>query len=69
MERIFSESKEWVRSWSHAFLMAYDKTLTEKLLAVHLKKSDEKQKWKKTRKAIAKLFALNGNAKKNNVCK
>ena len=52
MERIFSESKEWVRSWSHAFLMAYDKTLTEKLLAVHSKKVTGSKKEKKLEKQL-----------------
>ena len=63
MERLFSVSKEWFRSWPHAFLITYDKTLTEKLLAVHPEKVAQRKKRKKqTRKAIAKLFALNTNA-------
>ena len=32
-ERPFSVSKEWVRSWSHAFLITNYKTLTKNLLA------------------------------------
>ena len=62
-ERHFSVSKEWVRSWSHAFLITSHKTLTKKLLTVRPEKVTRKKKKKKTRKAIAKLFALNANAK------
>ena len=60
-ERFFSVSKEWVRSWSHAFLITYHKTLTIKLLVVRQQKVT---RGKKTRKAVAELFALNANAKK-----
>ena len=61
-ERLFSVSKEWVSSWSHAFLITYHKTLAKKLLAVRLEKVTRRKKRKKTRKAIAKLFTLNANA-------
>ena len=54
-------AKEWVRSWSHAFLIAYHKTLSKKLLAIRLEKVTRRKK-EKTRKAITKLFALNANA-------
>ena len=63
VKKLFSVSKEWVRSWSHAFLITYQKTLTKKLLAVRPEKATRsKKKKKKTRKATAKLFALNANA-------
>ena len=56
-------SKERVTSWSHIYLITYDKTLTEKLLAVRPEKVTRKKKRiKRTREAIAKLFALNANA-------
>ena len=45
-------------TWSHAYLIAYHKTLTKKLLAV----CPRRKKEKKTRKAITKLFALKANA-------
>ena len=46
MERHFSVSKEWVRSWSHAFSIIYHKTFTKKLKAVHPKsyQGGEKEK-------------------------
>ena len=47
-ERLFSVSKEWVRSWSHALLITYHKTLTKKLLAVHPQKVARRKKEKKT---------------------
>ena len=60
-ERHFNVSKEWVRSWSHA--TTYHKTFIKKLFGGTSRKSDEKGiKKKKTRMAIAKLFALNANA-------
>ena len=62
-ERLFSVPKEWVRSWSRAFLIAYHKTLTKMLFAVRPEKVTRRKKRKKNRKAIAKLFALNANAK------
>ena len=61
-ERIFSASKEWVKSWPHAFLITYDKTFTKKLLAVRPEKVKRREKKDKTRKAITKLFASNANA-------
>ena len=42
-------SKEWVRSWSHDFLIDYHKKLTEKLLSVRPEKVDEKEKKKKSK--------------------
>ena len=63
-EILFSVSKELVRSWSHVFVITYGKTFTKKLLAVRPEKvTKRKKRKKKTRKAIAKLFALNANAK------
>ena len=47
MERHFSVSKEWVRSWSHAFLITYHKMLTKKFFGSPSRKSDEKEKKKK----------------------
>ena len=55
--------KESVRSWSYALLIAYHKMFTKKLLPVHPGKVMRRKKRKKTTKAIAKLFALNANAK------
>ena len=49
MERSFSVSNEWVRSWSHAFLITYDKTLTKKLSAVRPEKVTRRKKRKKSR--------------------
>ena len=64
IERLFSVSQEWVRSWSHAFLITYDKTLTKKILAVRPEKVTRRRKRKnrKNRMAIAKFFAFNANA-------
>ena len=42
-ERHFSVSKEWVRSWSHAFLITSHKTLIKKLSGCMFRKSDEKE--------------------------
>ena len=62
-ERLFSVSKEWVRSWSLVFLITYYKKFAEKLLAIRSKKGREgKMKKKRTRMAIAKVCALNANA-------
>ena len=57
--------KERLRSWSHAFLITYNKTLIKKLFGDTSRKSDkkEKKKEKKTRMAIGKLFGLNANGK------
>ena len=46
-KRLYSVSKEWVRSWSQAFLITYDKTLTKKLLAFHPEKVMRRKKIKK----------------------
>ena len=46
-KRLYSVSKEWVRSWSQAFLITYDKTLTKKLLAFHPEKVMRRKKRKK----------------------
>ena len=65
IERHFSVSKEWVRSWSHSFLITYYKTLIKKLFGGTSRKSDEKEKKKrkkKTRMPTAKLFAFHANA-------
>ena len=48
-ERHFSVSKEWLRSWSHAFLITYRKTFTKKLFGGPSRNSDEKEKKTKTR--------------------
>ena len=57
----FGVSKEWVRSWSHEFLITYHKTLIKKLFGGTSSKNDEKEK-KKKKVAITKLFALKANA-------
>ena len=46
-ERLFSVSKEWVRYWSHTFLITYDKTMTKNLLAVRPEKVARRKKRKK----------------------
>ena len=46
-ERLYSVSKRWVRSWSHAFLIAYHKKLPKKLLAVRPEKVTRRKKKKK----------------------
>ena len=67
-ERLFRVSKEWDRSWSRAFLIAYHKTFIKKFLAVRPEKVTRRKKnKKKTRNAIAKLFVLNANAIKQEV--
>ena len=63
-EIYFGVSKEWVRSKSHIFLINKLKTFAKKLLAVRPKKVTKKEKKKRPRMAIAKLFALNTNVKK-----
>ena len=50
MERHFSVSKEWVRSWSHAFLITYHKTLIKKLFGGPSRKSDKMEK--KNKKSV-----------------
>ena len=68
-ENVFTEiflgvSKEWVRSWSHAFLITNLKTLVKKLLTVRPEKVRRRKKRNKSRMAIAKLFVLKANAKR-----
>ena len=46
-KRLFSASKEWLRSWSHTFVITYDEKLTKR---------------KKKKGKNAKLFAFNTNA-------
>ena len=46
-ERLFSVSKEWVRSWSHASLIIYYKTFAKKLKKVRPKSCREVEKDKK----------------------
>ena len=65
-EIYFGVSKEWVRFKSHIFLITKLKSLAKKLLAVRPEKVTKKEKKKRPRMAIAKLFALNINAKKGN---
>ena len=50
------------QSWLHVFLIAKVKTLAKKLFVSPSRKRDEKEKKKKTRKTIAKLFALHANS-------
>ena len=58
-----------VRPWSQGFLINYDKTLIKKHFGDTPKKSDKKEKKKKkTKMVIAKLFALNANAKRCEIC-
>ena len=54
-ERHFSVSKEWVRSWSHSFLITYYKTLIKKLFGGTSRKSDEKEKKKRKKKPECQL--------------
>ena len=61
MERHFCVSKEWVGSWSYAFLITYHKRWLKSFSAVRPGKLTRRKK--KTRMAIVKLFALNANAK------
>ena len=46
-ERLFLVSKEWDRSWSRAFLIAYHKTFIKKFLAVRPEKVTRRKKTKK----------------------
>ena len=43
-ETLFSVSKEWARSWSHAFLIIYHKTFAKKFKAVRQKSWREGEK-------------------------
>ena len=45
-ERLFSVSKEWVRSWSHGSLIIYDKTFAKKLNKVRPKSCREVEREK-----------------------
>ena len=54
-ETCLSVSKEWVRSWSHAFLITNDKTVPKKTFGSPSGKEIRKM-------AIAKPFALNAHA-------
>ena len=49
-ERHFSVSMEWIRSWSHAFLIIYHKTLIKKFFGSTSRKSDVEEKNKKNKK-------------------
>ena len=51
-KRNISVFKEWVRSWSRAFLIAYHKTLTKKPFGGRSRKNDEKEKKKKTKQKL-----------------
>ena len=63
-EICFGVSKEWVRSWSQVFLITKVKTFAKKFLGVRpVKVTRRKKKKEKKKIAIAKLFALNANAK------
>ena len=53
-ERLFSVSKGWVRSWSHAFFINYDKTLTNSFRPEEV----TRRKKTKTRMTIAKTIML-----------
>ena len=45
--RLFSVFKEWIRSWSHALLITYDKTFTKNLLLVRPEEVTRRKKKKK----------------------
>ena len=55
-EKLFSVSKEWVRPWSHAFLITYDKTLTKKLLVVSPEKLTRRKKRKKLERQLRSIL-------------
>ena len=61
-EILFSVSNEWVRFWSHFFLINNPKTFIKKLLAVCPEKVTRSKNRKKNRISIAKLFAVHENA-------
>ena len=52
-----------IRSWATVFLITKLKTLAKSFLAVRPEKMMRRKKRKKNRMGIAKLFALNANAK------
>ena len=62
-ERLFSVSKESVRSWSHAFLIAYHKMFTKKLLPFHPGKVMRRKKRKKNYKGNCKAFCIKRKCK------
>ena len=55
-EKFFSVSKEWVRSWSNASLIIYDKTLAKKLKAVRPKSCREREKEKEKERRSLRVF-------------
>ena len=56
-ERLFSVSKETVRSWSHAFLIIYHRTFAENLMAVRPKSCPEGEKEKEKESNCNALYA------------
>ena len=61
VEICFDVPEEWVRSWSHVFVIT-KVTLPRKLLEVRPEKVTRRKKGRiKTRMTIAKFFALNAN--------
>ena len=57
-ERLFSVSKEGVRSWSHSSLIIYDKAFAKELKAVRPKSCREGAKKKRKEKEIGNCKAL-----------
>ena len=57
-KRLFSVFKERVIFWSHIYLITYDKTLTEKLLAVRPEKVTRKKKRIKRTRGNCKAFCV-----------
>ena len=57
-ERCFGVFKEWVRSWSHVFLITKIKTLAKKLLVVRPEKVTRRKKNKKTYNGNCKAFRV-----------
>ena len=55
-ERLFSVSKESVRSWSHAFLIIYRKTFAKKLKAVRPKSCLEREKEKEKERQLQSVI-------------
>ena len=55
-ERLFSVSKESVRSWSHAFLIIYHKTFAKKLKAVRPKSCLEREKEKEKERQLQSVI-------------
>ena len=69
MERHFSVSKEWIGSWSHAFLVTYHKTLIKKLFDGTSRKSDEKEKKKKKPRIVLQSFCVKRKLKRKTIAK